>query len=201
MSLKLSYLSLFILLITGSTHAQIKHAQEIKNFQKKLNKLYCNPYKSPLPKKERKTFKGHHFFAIDSLYKIEAKFSKYKNPASLQLKTTSDRLASFNKYGSIEFILNGTKQRLTIYQSPNLGKSKKYRNRLFLPFNDLTNGNETYAGGRYIDLSIPEGDLIIIDFNKSYNPFCVYNHGYSCPVPPIENNLTIRIEAGIKAPK
>ncbi len=201
MSLKLSYLSLFILLITGSTHAQIKHAQEIKIFQKKLNKLYCNPYKSPLPKKERKTFKGHHFFPIDSLYKIEAKFSRYKNPASLQLKTTSDRLASFNKYGSIEFKLNGKKQRLTIYQSPNLGKSKKYRNRLFLPFNDLTNGNETYAGGRYIDLSIPEGDLIILDFNKSYNPFCVYNHRYSCPIPPIENNLTIRIEAGIKVPK
>ncbi len=201
MSLKLSYLSLFILLITGSTHAQIKHAQEIKIFQKKLNKLYCNPYKSPLPKKERKTFKGHHFFPIDSLYKIEAKFSRYKNPASLQLKTTSDRLANFNKYGSIEFKLNGKKQRLTIYQSPNLGKSKKYRNRLFLPFNDLTNGNETYAGGRYIDLSIPEGDLIILDFNKSYNPFCVYNHRYSCPIPPIENNLTIRIEAGIKVPK
>ncbi len=201
MSLRLSYLSLLLLLITVSTYAQTEHIIEIQDFQKKLNKLYCNPYKSPLPKKERKDFKGHHFFPINSLYKIEAKLSKYKNPTTFQMKTTSDRFAHFNKYGSVEFIFNEKKQRLIIYQSQNLGKSKKYRSRLFLPFNDLTNGEETYAGGRYIDLSVPEGELIIIDFNKSYNPFCVYNHKYSCPVPPAENNLNLRVEAGIKAPK
>ena len=70
-----------------------------------------------------------------------------------------------------------------------------------LPFTDLTNGNETYSGGRYIDLEIPEGNTIRIDFNKSYNPYCAYTEGYSCPIPPAENNLGYTITAGVKKPK
>jgi len=48
-------------------------------------------------------------------------------------------------------------------------------------------------------LRIPEGDRLILDFNKSYNPYCAYNERYSCPIPPKENDLPVRIEAGIKA--
>ena len=70
---------------------------------------------------------------------------------------------------------------------------------LFLPFTDLTNGEATYAGGRYIDLAIPDGDTLIIDFNKSYNPYCAYNKKYSCPIVPKVNHLEIDINAGVKA--
>jgi uncharacterized protein (DUF1684 family) len=64
---------------------------------------------------------------------------------------------------------------------------------------DDTNGAETYAGGRYIDLAIPGGDSIVIDFNRAYNPYCAYNKKYSCPLVPKVNTLTTEIRAGVKA--
>ena len=63
---------------------------------------------------------------------------------------------------------------------------------------DNTNGEETYGGGRYIDLTIPEGDTLIIDFNKAYNPYCVYNKKYSCPLVPRQNYLRTKVRAGVK---
>ena len=76
-------------------------------------------------------------------------------------------------------------------------------NLLFLPFNDSSNGKTSYGGGRFIDIEIPENSSksIIIDFNKAYNPYCAYNHKYSCPIPPKENLLVIPIAAGVKAYK
>lgn len=73
--------------------------------------------------------------------------------------------------------------------------------RLFLPFRDRSSGDKTYGGGRYIDLDVPTGESLIIDFNKSYNLYCAYTDGYSCPIPPEGNTLKIAIEAGIKTPK
>ena len=78
--------------------------------------------------------------------------------------------------------------------------SPSYNNELFLPFNDLSNGKESYGGGRYMNVKIPEAgaDTLILDFNQTYNPYCAYNKKYSCPIPPRENNLDIEISAGIK---
>ena len=73
----------------------------------------------------------------------------------------------------------------------------EYEDYLFIPFNDLTNGNETYDGGRYLDLKTTSESTIVIDFNKAYNPYCAYNDKYSCPIPPRENDLPIEIKAGI----
>jgi uncharacterized protein (DUF1684 family) len=72
--------------------------------------------------------------------------------------------------------------------------------KLFVPFTDKTNGFETYGGGRFLDLPIPglDSKAIELDFNKAYNPFCAYNHEYSCPVPPAENRLPIKIPVGEK---
>jgi uncharacterized protein (DUF1684 family) len=62
----------------------------------------------------------------------------------------------------------------------------------------LTSGVESYGGGRYIDLKIPSENTIMIDFNKAYNPYCAYNQEYSCPIPPEENDLKVKIYAGVK---
>ncbi len=69
---------------------------------------------------------------------------------------------------------------------------------LFLPFTDLTNGDQTYGGGRYIDLSRADVEKkeVWIDFNHAYNPWCAYSDGYNCPVPPRENALPVAILAG-----
>jgi uncharacterized protein (DUF1684 family) len=74
-----------------------------------------------------------------------------------------------------------------------------YAKYLFLPFGDQTNAISTYGSGRFLDLTIPDGDTLIIDFNKAYNPLCAYgNPKYSCPIPPKENQIPIKIPAGMK---
>jgi len=65
-----------------------------------------------------------------------------------------------------------------------------------VPFTDKTSGNESYGGGRYLVLDIPEGNQLNVDFNMAYNPFCVYNPEHSCPIPPSENDLPVKIPVG-----
>jgi TonB family protein len=101
-------------------------------------------------------------------------------------------------YGYVNFVLRGKEFRMPVYQSRDLMNSAEYADYLFFPFSDKTNGSTTYAGGRYIDLRIPkEGNTIIIDFNKAYNPYCAYNKAYSCPLIPEENQMDIDVLAGV----
>lgn len=77
--------------------------------------------------------------------------------------------------------------------------TEKYADHLFIPFTDMTSGEESYENGRYIDLSIAdvESGHFTIDFNKAYNPYCAYvSDLYNCPIPPKENHLSIKIKAG-----
>lgn len=145
-----------------------------------------------------KKFVELDFFPIDEEHYIVGRFLKNENPTPFKMKTSTDRKPTYSKYGTVEFELHGKTYRLGIYQSYDLQKTEEHKDYLFLPFTDLTNGFETYGGGRYLDLSIPSGNTIVIDFNKAYNPTCAYSHGYSCPVPPKENRLNVRIEAGMK---
>ena len=113
-------------------------------------------------------------------------------------ETTTDRIAVYDLYGIATFDLEGITYKVNVYQSHRLRSLPGFRDHLFFPFKDLTNGEDTYGGGRYIDLTIPKGDKIVIDFNKAYNPYCAYTSGYSCPIPPRENYIEHEIKAGIK---
>ena len=115
------------------------------------------------------------------------------------MKTSTERLPMYVKYGIATFKIDGKQFSLSIFQNIELVKREGFENYLFLPFTDLTSGVETYGGGRYIDLEKTDSGNIIIDFNKAYNPYCAYSHKYSCPVPPVENDLKVEIRAGVKA--
>jgi uncharacterized protein (DUF1684 family) len=167
-------------------------------FQKNLNEEFADAEKSPLTEEDRTTFKGLDFFPIDANFKVEATFTKSKNEKSFEMKTTTDRKPMYVKYGEISFKVNGEIFKLNIYQNLELMKRKGFKNHLFLPFSDLTSGNESYIGGRYIDLEIPKGKTMTIDFNQAYNPYCAYNYKYSCPLVPLENDLATHIKAGVK---
>jgi hypothetical protein len=69
---------------------------------------------------------------------------------------------------------------------------------LFIPFRDATSGSETYAAGRYLELTENTTGIYDLDFNRAYNPYCAYREDYSCPLPPAENTLTVAIRAGEK---
>jgi len=201
--MKVLKLTIAILLVfaTNNVTAQTDYIKEIKGFQKELNREYKDSEESPLNPKDLKKFKKHQFFSIQESYRVEAKFTRKEKPLFFQMKTSTARIGDYDIYGVADFELNGEKFTLNIYQSHQLRNTDKYKNYLFLPFTDLTNGLSSYDGGRYIDLSIPDGDTIIIDFNKAYNPYCAYSYRYSCPIPPAENNMNAHIEAGIKKPK
>lgn len=189
----LTTLLLFFSLIT---FAQQKVTAE--DFQKKLNVEFADATKSPLTEKDRTDFKGLDFFPIDKAFTVEAKFTKSKNEKSFEMKTTTDRMPLYVKYGEVSFTINGENFKLNVYQNLELIKRPGFKKHLFLPFSDLTSENETYGGGRYIDLEIPKGKTITIDFNQAYNPYCAYNPKYSCPIVPAENELLTNVNAGVK---
>lgn len=186
-------------LLVLSCKKQVTDYPEALAFQAELNQQYGSEEESPLTEEDRKHFKALEFFQIDSKYRVNAKLERVKDSEPFTMKTTTDRLPIYKLYGIAHFEIDGKPLQLEIYQSQQLILDPVYENYLFLPYTDLTNGIESYGGGRYIDLESSEGDEIIIDFNQSYNPYCAYNKKYSCPIPPEVNHLDIRIEAGVKA--
>jgi len=117
------------------------------------------------------------------------------------METSGNMKQVFRVYGIIRFTLHDTALTLNIYQSQRLMAVAEYKDELFLPFTDLTSGEESYAAGRYIDLVFDDilDNKVVIDFNKAYNPYCAYASGkYNCPIPPRENNLNVAILAGEK---
>lgn len=172
--------------------------EDIKRFQDKLNEDYADEKSSPLLKEDLEHFEGLDFFKIDTTYRVKAVFEKVLDADMFYMKTTTDRTPVYKVFGILTFKLHGETYTLNVYQSQELKLNPKYKDYLFVPFLDETNGEDTYGGGRYIDASIPEGNTMLLDFNKAYNPYCAYNKKYSCPIVPAENTLPIAIRAGVK---
>lgn len=193
------FVILFLLVFTVSCAQEKRPVQGETAFQRELNADFKDATKSPLKDKDRKNFNGLDFFKFDSMYVVKAQFKRTPYEKPFKMKTTTDRLPVYVKYGELEFQLKGENYKLNIYQNQGLIEDEGYEDYLFLPFLDETNGLESYGGGRYIDARIPDGDTMIIDFNSAYNPYCAYNDKYSCPIVPRENYLKTRIEAGVKA--
>jgi len=173
--------------------------KEIELFQKQLNEEFKNPDTSPLPDRYRKDFDGLDFFKPDTSFRVIASLERTADAIPFMMPTTTDRLSEEVVYGIANFTLNGKNYSLEVYQNLELMETAEYKDYLFLPFLDNTNGEETYTGGRYLDLAISEGNSIVLDFNRAYNPYCVYNKKYSCPIVPKRNNLNVKIKAGVKS--
>lgn len=189
-----------ILLLTNCNSSTVTYEDTVKQFQYELNTQYADSSESPLTKEDLPSFKSLDFFDIDKEYRVEAELELTPESRIFEMQTTTDRLPLFRSYGIAHFTLNDKKYTLNLYQSQDYLNSIEHENLLFLPYNDLTNGDSSYSGGRFIDVEIPNKGsyTIILDFNKSYNPYCAYNHKYSCPIPPSENNLQVAIPAGVK---
>ncbi len=178
--------------------AQETHTETSREFQDNLNKEYANSDESPLMEDDLKSFKGLDFYPISEHYIVEATFKRTPNEKVFKMKTTGERTPEYVKYGELSFELDGKKCKLNLYQNIKLIQKEGFEDYLFLPFSDLSCGKTSYIGGRYIDMRIPKGNKIAIDFNKAYNPYCAYNHKYSCPIVPLENDLDVVILAGVK---
>jgi len=185
----------FLLLMYVSLAMSQETAEE---FQANLNKEFANREESPLTDEDFKVFQSLEFYTIDEKFIVEAKFVRTPKKKVFKMKTSTTRLPEYKKYGELLFQIDGKSFKLNVYQNIELSKKEGYEDYLFLPFSDLTCGIESYIGGRYIDMRIPKTETVTIDFNKAYNPYCAYNHKYSCPIVPLENDLPIEILAGVK---
>ena len=192
-------LLLIFIIFSFSCKEQKRYANNnLSEYQKNVNNFFKDASVSPLQSKDLKNFKGLDFFESDSTYIVSARIQKTPESLPFKMKTTSNTPADFRMYGKLIFNLKNQDLELFVYENLEYIDVEGYENYLFLPFSDQTNGFETYGGGRYIDIYFKENDSVIIDFNKAYNPQCVYDENYSCPIVPRENNLKIRIEAGVK---
>jgi uncharacterized protein len=137
--------------------------------------------------KFRKHFAGLTWFPIDEHYRVEAKFVTYDAPHELEIQNQAGDTLKIPSPGYAEFTLAGEQYRLeAISQASGLN---------FI-FRDLTSGKETYPAARFLDTPAPKDGQLILDFNEAYNPPCAYNPYTTCPLPPPENRLRIRIAAG-----
>jgi len=194
----LAIISFFSVGHTVFSQADTAIINDTKRFEDGLIKEYTDPSQSPLSAKAKKTFKGIHFYPIDEMFVVNAKFVRTPNEKPFQMSTSSGMRRTYVKYAEVLFTIDKKQYKLSVYQSQDLLKSEEYKDYLFIPFTDATSGNETYEGGRYLDLNIPQSDHLLINFNKAYHPYCAYTDGYNCPIPPQENTLPIKIEAGVR---
>lgn len=170
----------------------------IKHEQEELVKFYLDSTTTPLSRAERKDFAGIRHFPMDLSYRVEAKLEKFSKPDTVVFPTSSGKNKRYITYAKATFKLKGKTHNLILYRMAQ-PKTPELAKHVFLPFTDLTSNNETYGGGRYLDLEITDTNRMILDFNLCYHPYCAYSHnGWSCPIPPKENHLDVIVKAGVR---
>lgn len=170
---------------------------EIEKERKTKDRFFESRYPgSPIPFEDRGKFSGLDYFPPDPAYRFELELREHREKKALRMTYTKGEERGFLRWGEFRFKVGDQEQAIQVY------KSNPAEQRLFIPFRDATSGKETYGAGRYLDLEsdidqTAEGKWIL-DFNKAYNPWCVYSENYTCPSVPSENRLEVPIHAGEK---
>lgn len=162
---------------------------ELETYRAAKDAFFRDEPESPLPASQRRTFRGLAYYAEAPALAFEVTPEPYDDPEIVELGTSDGDTREYQRWARIRFAVDGVEQSLTVFRQP-------YSGELFLPFVDAGAGSETYGAGRYLDLPVLEDGRLLLDFNYAYHPYCAYNPGYSCPIPPAENRLPVPIRAG-----
>jgi uncharacterized protein len=195
----------FGLLTAGTLPAQTFYGTEdVKEFRAGRDKEFRNRDESPLLDADFEKFEGLNYFETTGEFRVRAKFTETPDEKYFLMPTSSGKSVKYKKAGLLTFQIGEEEFALTAYRSEKTETdpewNRKYGQAFFIPFKDLTNGAETYGGGRYIYMKIPAGPETVLDFNLTFNPSCAYGSDrYSCPLPPRENYLNVEIKAGEKS--
>ncbi len=165
------------------------NATTISDYRANKDDYFRSDPHSPLPYEYRGAFEGLPYFDWNS----DLVFTVAVEPAdgsAVTIATSDGAERTYRRAGKVSIDIAGKEQTLTLYDTGHPG--------LFLPFRDATSGRESYGGGRYLDLQPDETGSVTIDFNLAYSPYCAYDDGYSCALPPAENWMSVPVEAGEK---
>jgi len=174
------------------TAAEIPYDQEIAAWRADKDRFMRESSESPVVAADRASFPPLAYYPINQEYRVPASLTVARADDILEMQTSTGQRRKMQRIGALEFTVKGQPLKLTAFAEANDTELR----RLFVPFHDLTNGSETYPGGRYLDLDRTATGVYDLDFNRAYHPFCLFNATYDCPVPPRENRLPIPIRAG-----
>lgn len=136
-------------------------------------------------------FKGLEYYSADLAWRVEARFEPSNPVGEVEVPNALGFTEKIAAPGHVVFTLGGVEHRLLALDDTGDG-------RLFLVFGDQTNGRETYGGGRFLYTDPPANGKVTIDFNRAYNPPCVFSPYATCPLPPPGNRMPIAVTAGEK---
>jgi uncharacterized protein (DUF1684 family) len=138
----------------------------------------------------RREYKGLRFYPVRNVFRVRARFFPYDMPRAIAIPNVLGQAPEMESPGYVTFTLNGKAFRLEpVYETDE-------RKDLFFIFKDTTSHTATYPAGRFLHTDLPKNGVVIIDFNKAYNPPCAFTDFATCPLPPKQNQLPVRIEAG-----
>jgi len=138
----------------------------------------------------RREFAGLSWFPVDESYRVTAQYLPYASPKEVQIPNILGDVDKMSSPGEVVFTLQGKQLRMEAVQDD--------PNSLWFIFRDMTSGKETYGAARFLYSALPANGKVVLDFNEAYNPPCAFNPYTTCPLPPLENRLPVRIEAGEK---
>lgn len=181
----------------NSNDEKSTYLSEIETIRKRKDLEFKNQKDSPIPAHEKEGFTGLDYFEVNESWKIKAKVVLNDQTPPIEMPHTDGQIGHMMNVADLIFERDGMEFKLHTY----INSDKPSNSAVFIPFYDDSNGNSTYAGGRYLDLALtPSQDSVWLDFNLAYNPYCVYNDLYACPIPPESNYLEVYIEAGEQLP-
>lgn len=169
---------------------------QIERECKEKDVFFAEHWQSPIPPQDRAEFSGLDYYPPDTDLRFEIELHEHGEKPTVRMAYTKGEERDFVRWGEFRFEIGGEVCVLQAY------KSDSEEEQLFVPFRDATSGQETYGAGRYLDLNAARNRTAdgkwILDFNRAYNPWCVYSEQYTCPFVPQENWLTVPIRAGEK---
>jgi uncharacterized protein (DUF1684 family) len=140
----------------------------------------------------RTNFRGLDYFPVSTGWVFDARFEPYEPHRKIKIVNVLGMEEDMDSPGAIVFNKDGREWRLdAILESPE-------DDELFVMFADATSGKETYGAGRFMYPKLPQNGHVVLDFNKAYNPPCAFNDFATCPLPPYQNRLALRVDAGEK---
>ncbi len=185
---------------TRETRIEIlRYERQVEEQRLAKDKYFREPANSPLLPEQIGPFKGLKYFPIDHKYKVMARLLRQVDATPFMIQESNGSARTYTRQGKLEFELAGKTYTLMAYRESGQPRKAGEAEVLFIPFTDLTTGQESYGAGRYLEPEVQSGEVVLLDFNLAYNPYCAYNSKWSCPIPPPENKLGLEIRAGEKS--